>query len=229
VLASGTQFGRSFHKCLRGLDDLRKRIRLAVPVQISSPLSRPRLSGRLRKTSARWEYAFLTQRARDLNERLMICSLVGDLRTLARVVYCQRLPDGRFGVGLQFQGEVVNWSKGSMAGAPIERPAPGIFAPSIPYSIAARSGSTPRGNSTCKNARPSRSAAQALRRERVGVGEDYCSKIKTAGFGSLNETTTNFEVETTYTMPLPPMLPPVLPLPFVGSEGPPPSRTVFPR
>jgi hypothetical protein len=45
----------------------------------------------------------LTQRARELNERLWVSSLDEDLRTLARVVYCQRLPDGRFGVGLQFQ------------------------------------------------------------------------------------------------------------------------------
>jgi hypothetical protein len=39
----------------------------------------------------------------------MIKSLVGDLRALARVVYCQRLPDGHFGVGLQFQDVAVNW------------------------------------------------------------------------------------------------------------------------
>jgi hypothetical protein len=31
-------------------------------------------------------------------------------------------------------------------------------------------------------------------RERVGGGED-CSKIKTAGFGSLNGTATNFDAE----------------------------------
>jgi hypothetical protein len=59
----------------------------------------------------------LTQRARDLNERLMISSVVGDQRTLGRVVYCQRLPGGRFGIGLQFQAQVVDWSEGSMAGA----------------------------------------------------------------------------------------------------------------
>ena len=47
----------------------------------------------------------------------MISSLAGDLRTFARVVYCQRLPDGRFGVGLQFQGIAVAWPKDSMAGA----------------------------------------------------------------------------------------------------------------
>jgi hypothetical protein len=50
-----------------------------------------------------------------MNERLMINSLAGDLRTLARVVYCQRLPDGRFGVGLQFQGLSVDWPRGSFA------------------------------------------------------------------------------------------------------------------
>ena len=33
-------------------------------------------------------------------------------------------------------------------------------------------------------------------RERVGRGED-CSKIRTAGFGSLNETATNFDGEMT--------------------------------
>ena len=96
---------------------LEKRIRLAVPVQISSPLEPAATERTTTENVCSLGIRILTQRARDLNERLMICTLVGDLRTLARVVYCQRLPDGRFGVGLQFQGEVVNWSKGSMAGA----------------------------------------------------------------------------------------------------------------
>ena len=59
----------------------------------------------------------LTQKARELNERLWVRLLDGDLRALARVVYCKRLPDGRFGVGLQFQGQAVNCSGGSLAGA----------------------------------------------------------------------------------------------------------------
>jgi len=96
---------------------LEKRIRLAVPVQISSFLDPAATERTTTENVCSLGIRILTQRARDLNERLMICSLMGDLRTLARVVYCQRLPDGRFGVGLQFQGEVVNWSKGSMAGA----------------------------------------------------------------------------------------------------------------
>ena len=96
---------------------LEKRIRLAVPVEISSPQNPSAAERTTTENVCSLGIRILTQRARDLNERLMIRSLIGDLRTLARVVYCQRLPDGRFGVGLQFQGEVVNWSKGSMAGA----------------------------------------------------------------------------------------------------------------
>src|SRR3981189_1348504 len=97
---------------------LEKRIRLAVPGEISSPQNPSVAERPTTENVCSLGIRVLTQRARDLNERLLINSLVGDLRTLARVVYCQRLPARRFGVGLQFQGEVVNWSKGSMAGAP---------------------------------------------------------------------------------------------------------------
>ena len=62
----------------------------------------------------------LTEHARQLDERLMIRSLKGNLRRLARVVYCQRLPDGHFAVGLQFQGGAVKWTGESTApGTPL--------------------------------------------------------------------------------------------------------------
>ena len=95
---------------------LEKRIRLAVPVQISSLLDPAATERTTTENVCSLGIRILTQRARDLNERLMISSVMGDQRTLGRVVYCQRLPDGRFGVGLQFQGQVVNWSEGSTAG-----------------------------------------------------------------------------------------------------------------
>jgi hypothetical protein len=95
---------------------LEKRIRLAVPVQISSLLDPAATERTTTENVCSLGIRILTQRARDLNERLMISSVIGDQRTLGRVVYCQRLPDGRFGVGLQFQGQTVNWSEGSMAG-----------------------------------------------------------------------------------------------------------------
>jgi hypothetical protein len=41
---------------------------------------------------------------------VFVRSLAGGLQTLARVVYCQELPSGRFAVGLQFVGvRVKEW------------------------------------------------------------------------------------------------------------------------
>ena len=92
---------------------LEKRIRLAVPLQISSVLDPAAVERTTTENVCSLGMRVLTQRARELNERLMISSLMGDLRTLVRVVYCQRLPDGRFGVGLQFQGLAIDWPKAS--------------------------------------------------------------------------------------------------------------------
>jgi hypothetical protein len=96
---------------------LEKRIRLVVPVQISSLLDPAATEQTTTENVCSLGIRILTQRARDSNERLMISSLVGDLRTLARVIYCQRLPDGRFAVGLEVQGRPVNWPKSSLGGA----------------------------------------------------------------------------------------------------------------
>lgn len=96
---------------------IEKRIRLAVPVQISSLLDPAATERTTTENVCSIGIRVLTKRARDLNERLIIGSLMGDLRTLARVVYCQRLPDGRFGVGLQFQRLTVDWPKPSSARA----------------------------------------------------------------------------------------------------------------
>src|SRR5947199_1015284 len=94
---------------------LEKRIRLAVPVQIASLLDPAAAERTTTENVCSLGMRILTQRARQQNERLMISSLVGDLRALARVVYCQRLPNGRFGIGIQFQGRAVNWQAGSLA------------------------------------------------------------------------------------------------------------------
>jgi hypothetical protein len=94
---------------------LEKRIQLAAPVEISSL----QLAATERTTTENvcsLGMRILTQQAREANERLWVRLLDGDLRTLARVVYCQRLRDGRFGVGLQFEEQVVNRLKGSLAG-----------------------------------------------------------------------------------------------------------------
>src|SRR6266446_3952664 len=96
---------------------LEKRIRLAVPVEISGPENAGEAERTTTENVCSLGIRILTKRARDSNERLMISSLRGDLRALARVVYCQRLPGGRFGVGLQFQGRPINWDKSSLGDA----------------------------------------------------------------------------------------------------------------
>jgi hypothetical protein len=96
---------------------LEKRIQLAVPVEISS-LQDPSAAERtITENVCSLGIRVLTKRAKELNERLMVSSMAGDLRTLARVVYCQRLPDGRFGVGVQFQEVAVTWPKNSLSAA----------------------------------------------------------------------------------------------------------------
>lgn len=96
---------------------LEKRIQLSLPVQISCLHDPSTMERTTTENVCSLGMRVLTQKAKELNERLMISSLVGDLRALARVVYCQRLPDGRFGIGIQFQGQSISWPTGSFAGA----------------------------------------------------------------------------------------------------------------
>src|SRR6059058_1586029 len=96
---------------------LEKRIQLSLPVQISSLYDPSKAERTTTENVCSLGMRLLTQKAKELNERLMISSLVGDLRALARVVYCQRLPDERFGIGIQFQGQSISWPGGSVAGA----------------------------------------------------------------------------------------------------------------
>ncbi len=96
---------------------LEKRIRLVVPLHVSG-LENPSTTERATTENVCSLGArVLTLRPKEPQERLMIRSSVGDLKALARVVYCQRLDDGRFGVGLEFQGAAVRWPNGSLPGA----------------------------------------------------------------------------------------------------------------
>ena len=94
---------------------LEKRIQLSLPVQLANPYDPSSTEQTTTENVCSLGMRVLTRKARELNERLMISSMVGDLRALARVVYCQRLPDGRFGIGIQFQGQSVDWPAGSLA------------------------------------------------------------------------------------------------------------------
>jgi PilZ domain len=97
---------------------LEKRARLTVPLQISS-LQDPSAGERTTTENVSSSgVRVLTYRSRNANERLLIKGVKGDLQILARVVYCQRLSDGRFGVGVQFQEAAGKWPNALLAGGP---------------------------------------------------------------------------------------------------------------
>ena len=92
---------------------LEKRTRLAIPVRIST-VTEPSTGERsTTENICSLGLRVLVRRARDPNERILIKSADGELETDARVVYCERLLDGRFALGLEFHGEVANWLKKS--------------------------------------------------------------------------------------------------------------------
>ena len=90
---------------------LEKRIRLAAPVEILNPQNPAAAERTTTENVSSLGMRVLTRRARDLNERLMIRSLGGDLQTLARVVYCQRVAENRFALGLELSRAVALWAR----------------------------------------------------------------------------------------------------------------------
>jgi PilZ domain len=93
---------------------LEKRTRLAVPVSICS-LKEPAAGERsTTENICSLGLRVLVRHARELNERVLIKSGNGELHADARVVYCERLADGRFALGLEFHGEATSWLKRSL-------------------------------------------------------------------------------------------------------------------
>lgn len=92
---------------------LEKRIRLAVPVQISGVLEPSASERTITENVCSLGIRIVTHRAWESNEPLIVSSSAGDLRSIARVVYCERLPNGSFAVGLQFEGVRMKWPKDS--------------------------------------------------------------------------------------------------------------------
>src|SRR5229473_3187431 len=95
---------------------LEKRIEVAIPLQISTILDPDAAERTTTENVCSLGMRILSDHARELNERLMITSLKDNMRRLARLVYCQRLHNGHFAVGLQFQGGALKWGGESSPG-----------------------------------------------------------------------------------------------------------------
>jgi len=94
-----------------------RRTPLAVPVQISRFREPSATERTITENVCAGGLRVVAQRQMNPDEALMVSSATGDLRVQARVVYCQRLRDGRFGIGLHFQGAEVRWPAGTSSSA----------------------------------------------------------------------------------------------------------------
>lgn len=92
---------------------LQKRTPKSVPIQVTS-LQDPAASERaVTENVSPLGLRALVRHAKDLNEKVVIVSLVTNERASARVVYCQRLPKGRYALGVEFQGVILDWPEGA--------------------------------------------------------------------------------------------------------------------
>jgi len=92
---------------------LQKRTPKSIPIQVTS-LQDPAVSERaVTENVSPLGLRVLVRHAKDLNEKIVIVSLVNNERTPARVVYCQRLPKGRYALGVEFQAALFDWPEGA--------------------------------------------------------------------------------------------------------------------
>lgn len=61
----------------------------------------------------------LSSRRWKPNDQLTIATLTGSFRSLARVAYCQSIPDSGFAVGLEFLEPSGNWVVNSVFASPM--------------------------------------------------------------------------------------------------------------
>jgi hypothetical protein len=94
-----------------------RRTPLTVAVQISDFREPSATERTITENVCSGGLRIVAQRQRAPDESLLVSSTTGDLRVQARVVYCQRLRDGRFGVGLHFQGAEVRWPSSNRSSA----------------------------------------------------------------------------------------------------------------
>jgi hypothetical protein len=91
-----------------------KRTPLTIPIRISSLLNPCAAERSTTENVCSLGLRVLVRQARKPNELMLINSVDGELRTAARVVYCERTGDGRFALGLEFHEELTNWPQNSV-------------------------------------------------------------------------------------------------------------------
>ncbi len=88
-----------------------RRIARIVSVEVCVEAER-KLNGRMltENVSAHGARVFM-ERKFEPGQQVLVSSPKEGVRSLARIVYCQRVSEGRFAVGLELSGRVELWAK----------------------------------------------------------------------------------------------------------------------
>lgn len=92
-----------------------KRIRLTVAIKLfyagQAETSEDAVTENVSPLGAR----VLVKTPKEPDTLMLVKSPAPRFRVSARVVYCEPLPSGEFGVGLQLQGQSLNWAENVMS------------------------------------------------------------------------------------------------------------------
>jgi hypothetical protein len=85
------------------------RIPMEVGVQITGNLALPGTETTFTENVSPRGARVLSTRKWKINDQLMLTTLTGSFHSIARVAYCQFVPDSGFAVGLEFIAPAGNW------------------------------------------------------------------------------------------------------------------------
>ena len=92
------------------------RVPMEVGVQISGHAALPGTEATYTENISSRGARVLSTRRWKINDRLVISTPVGSFRAIARVAYCQPVPQAGFAVGLEFVEPSGNWIVGNGPG-----------------------------------------------------------------------------------------------------------------
>jgi hypothetical protein len=98
-----------------------RRVPMEVGVQILGNSASPGKETTFTENVSPHGARVLSSRRWQINDRLTLTTLTGSFRSVARVAYCELVPDSGFAVGLEFLEESGTWvtSLGTINGAPL--------------------------------------------------------------------------------------------------------------
>lgn len=86
-----------------------RRVPMEVGVQILGNAAAPGREATFTENVSSRGARVLSSRRWNINDRLTLMTMTGSFRSIARVAYCEMVPDAGFAVGLEFLEAKGNW------------------------------------------------------------------------------------------------------------------------